>query len=302
MSAVADRTETLTQPEVAAPGYPARPVRVIEPWKRGIRHRVAEVIRHRGMFVYYGRSFVKRRYRNTWLGWIWLPLRSLIDTVMKAFLFGGLLSVAYDGKPSVIVISFATGGWLLFQRTSYWGTRSMRVSRTFIRNAHPPWLPRLVAIIVPALVDFFFATVVAIFALFYYWVVRGTLYLVPSKALLLGIVGYVMLTVMGMALGFCLAPFTQFSRDIRYTFTYVMMVWYYLTPIVYTSGSVPSQYQSIIKYNPLTAPLELVSRGFLGGPSPAKQSLVISVVFMFFLVFAGLKVVNRFERSAVGRL
>jgi ABC-type polysaccharide/polyol phosphate export permease len=302
MSAVADRPKTAPQPEVAPPAHPStRPVRVIEPWKRGIRHRMGDVVRHRRMFGYYGRSFVRRRYRNTWLGWIWLPLRSLIDTVMKAFLFGGLLSVSY-GKPSVIVISFATGGWLLFQRTSYWGTRSMRVSRTFIRNAHPPWMPRLVAIIIPAFVDFLFSVVVAVIALFYYWIIRGTLYLVPSKAMLLAFAGYGMLIVMGMSLGFFMSPFTQFSRDVRYTFTYVMMVWYYLSPIVYTRQTIPEQYQSIMKYNPLTAPLELVQKGFLGAPGPEKASVVVSLVFMLFLIWAGLAMVNRFERSAVGRL
>lgn len=303
MSAVADRAETLTPPQPAtAPPRPAQPVQVIEPWQRGIRHRMSDVLWHRHMFLYFGRSFVKRRYRNTWLGWIWLPLRAGADTIMKAFLFGGLLSGVYFGKPAVIVISFGTGGWLLFQRTSYWGTRSMRISRSFIRNAHPPWMPRLVAIIVPSLVDYFFATVVAIVAVIYYWIARGTLYLVPSKALLIGLAGYALLIVMGMSLGFCLAPFTQFSRDVRYTFTYVMMVWYYLTPIVYTSQSVPPQYESIIKYNPLTAPLELVYMGFLGAPGPAPISLAISLVFMVFLIWAGLAMVNRFERSAVGRL
>ncbi len=303
MSAVADRREALPQTAPAPVHAPAgRPVRVIEPWRKGIRHRFKDARRQKGLFWYYGRSFIKRRYRNTWLGWIWLPLRPLIDTLSKAFIFGGLLSGVYYGKPAIVFMAFGNAGWLLFQRSSYWGSRSMRMSRSFVKNAHPPWLPKLLAIVVPTMMDFFFSILIALIALVYYWVVRGQLYLVPNHGMLIGVTGYSMLIVMGMALGFCLAPFTQFTRDIRYLFAYFMMFWYYVTPIVYTASSIPPQYQPIARNNPLTAPLQLVSHGFLGTPGPTQTSMVISVIFMFTLAFLGLWVVNRFERAAVGRI
>jgi homopolymeric O-antigen transport system permease protein len=306
VSTVADRKDAIpeTAAPAAAPAHAGKPVRVIEPWRKGVRHRIGEARRQRGMFWYYGRSFVKRRYRNTWLGWIWLPLRPAIDTVSKAFVFGGLMSQPYYGKPSIVFMALGNAGWLLFQRSSYWGGRSMRMSRSFVRNAHPPWLPKLLAIVVPTLVDFVFSIAIAVIALAYYYFVRGQFYLVPNHGLLIGLTGYVMLTIMGMSLGWCMAPFTQFTRDIRYLFAYVMMFWYYVSPIVWTPDSIPHKYQVIAKYNPVTAPLQLVSHGFLGSdvPGPTSVTLTISVVFTLCLASLGLWMINRFERAAVGRL
>ncbi|MGE5272771.1 MAG: ABC transporter permease [Verrucomicrobiota bacterium] len=299
MSAVAERQST---PQTAVPANVGAPVKVIEPWQRGLRNRFKEAVRGRGMIPYYGKSYIRRRYRNTWLGWIWLPLRPAIDNISKAFLFGGLLGAQYGDRPAIIFLTFGNSGWLLFQRTSYWGTRSMRVSRSFVRNAHPAWLPRLVAILIPSAMDFFLSVVVAIAAVLYYWIFRGEMYLVPSKAMLIGIGGIIWLAALGVGLGWCLAPFSQFTRDIRYSFVYVMQFWYYVTPVVYDLDHIPKQYRVIAEYNPLTAPVMLVRHGFLGTGFPPHTSMMVAVIGVFVFLLLGLSMVNRFERSAVSRL
>lgn len=298
MSTVADRPQA--PPQTVPAVRPAAPVRVLEPWRSGVRYRLAEAWRYRRMIPYYGRSFIRRRYRNTWLGWIWLPLRPALDTLGKAFVFGGLLSVPYHGIPSIIYIAFSGAGWLLFQRTSYWGARSMRVSRSFLKNAHPSWMPKLSAIVFPAGMDFFFSIAIAFGAVVWYWIARGNLYLTPQMGI--GVVGILMLLAMGLGLGFCLAPFSQFTRDVRFSYVYVMQFWYYLTPIVYTAQGPPAPYQPVITYNPLTAPVQLTQQGFLDAPGPAAASVVSSLVFLVLILLLGLRMINRFERTAVGRL
>lgn len=300
MSAVAEREGA---PETAAPAEVGRPVRVIEPWNRGIRNRIREAVRDWRLIPYYGRSYIRRRYRNTWLGWLWLPLRPAIDNISKAFVFGGLAGVHYGDRPAIIFLTFGNSGWLLFQRTSYWGTRSLRVSRTFVRQAHPAWLPKLIAVLIPSAMDFFFSVIVAIAAVAYYWVFRGQMYLVPSKAMLIGIGGILWLAVLGLGLGWCLSPYSQYSRDIRYSFVYVMQFWYYVTPVVVDLDHVHNRtVRSIMEYNPLTAPVMLVRYGFLGTGFPPHTSMMVAVVGVFVFLFLGLATVNRFEQAAVSRL
>lgn len=300
MSAVAERQGT---PETAVPAGVDKPVHVIEPWRRGIRARIGEVGRQGGMIGYYGRSYIRRRYRNTWLGWIWLPLRPAIDTISKAFVFGGLAGVNYGDRPAIIFLAFGNSGWLLFQRTSYWGTRSLRVSRTFVRHAHPAWLPKLIAILIPSAMDFFLSVAVAIAAVAYYWVFQGQMYLVPSKAMLIGIGGILWLAALGLGLGWCLSPFSQYSRDIRYSFVYVMQFWYYVTPVVVDIDHIQNRtVRTIMEYNPLTAPVMLVRYGFLGTGFPPHISMVVAAIAVFVFLLLGLSTVNRFERAAVSRL
>src|SRR5438874_183627 len=99
MSAVA------TTPEKAADRViprPDAPVRVIEPWRSGVRHRLVDLWHDRGMLPYYGKQYVERRYRNTWLGWIWLPLRPILTVASQVLFFGSFLQVGGGDRPYII--------------------------------------------------------------------------------------------------------------------------------------------------------------------------------------------------------
>ena len=297
MSAVA------TRPRTAAPAAqpPAAPIRVIEPWKHGIRARLHDVWRHRRLIPYYGKCYIMRRFKNTWLGWIWLPLRPGVDMLTKAFFFGGFLGVSSGDRPYIIFFTFGSCGWVLFESMSRWGARAIRMSNRFVKNAHAPWLPRMMGLILPGLVDFALYTAVAIGAIFYYLATRGKLYIVPSTAVGIACLGIVLLAAWGLALALIMAPLTQGVRDVRYLFNYVTAFWYYMTPITYPISSLPPKYQPIAELNPLTAPVEMVKYGFLQTAPPTVTEYAACLIGLVVFGTFGLWMFNRFERAAVER-
>src|SRR5438094_501448 len=88
------RESTIPAAEVPAPARRRpRGVRVYTPGHR-YAFRLLDLWRYRGLLRYFGKLYVKRRYRRTWLGWIWVPLRPSADMAGRVLLFGGLLSVS----------------------------------------------------------------------------------------------------------------------------------------------------------------------------------------------------------------
>src|SRR5262249_37796652 len=153
--AVAEKpTEAVALPRVTS-AVASAPVHVIEPWRPGIASRLLELVRYRRLLFLFGKEFLMRRVRNTYLGWIWLPLRPGIDILTKAFCCGVILGANGGARPYVIFFTFGSCGWIVFERVNFWSTRSMRMSNAFVRRAYAPRLPRFFSVLVPAAFDFF---------------------------------------------------------------------------------------------------------------------------------------------------
>jgi ABC-type polysaccharide/polyol phosphate export permease len=277
-------------------------VHVIEPWKSGVFHRLKDVWYDRRLLSYYTKCCIQRRYKNTWLGWLWLPLRPGLDMLSKALFFGGFLGVSSGDRPYIIFFTFGTCGWVLFESLTRWGAKGLRMSNTFIKGAYAPRLPRILSLVGAASFDLFLYTVVAFAAVFYYLFAKGTLYVTPSKEVLIAGLGLVLLAAWGLTLALFLSPLSLYARDVRYSFNYVTQFWYFLTPIAYPISSLPPQYQSIAEANPLTAPVEMVKYGFLQTAPPTTKSITTCLIGLAVLGALGLWSFMRFERAAVQRL
>jgi lipopolysaccharide transport system permease protein len=155
------------------------PIHVIRPWQTGVIKQFTDVIVWRRLMKFYGVSYMLRRVRKTWLGWIWIPLKPGIDILSRTFFFHQVLGAKSGDRPYFIFIAFGTAGWTIFHSVSHWATRAMRMSRVILKNAYVPRLTRLLAVLYPAALDFFMNSIVAIGAIFYYWFTRGKLYVNP---------------------------------------------------------------------------------------------------------------------------
>src|SRR5205085_9791183 len=112
------------------------PLRVHGPWRVGVFPRLHEVWHHRAVIPYFGRQFIVKRYRKTYLGTLWIPLKPVIDIASKALLFGGFLQVSGGDRPYFITVAFASAGWQMFDSCIRWGVRGVRVVRSTVKGVH----------------------------------------------------------------------------------------------------------------------------------------------------------------------
>ena len=278
------------------------PVRVISPRRRGAVESVREAWRHRHLVPFFGRRFVEKQYLRTWLGWVWIPLRPVLDVGARMFVFGGLFGASSEGVPYSIYLLIGMSTWELFERTAYWATRSLEVNRRFIRRIYVPRLTVLVSAIFPGLVNYAIYIVLAVITLVVVWIAQGTLYLELGPDTLLFIPGMALLLALALSVGLWLSVYGAQARDVRFSLTYVTTFWFFVTPIVLPLSKIPDKYRTIVELNPLTAPIMMVKQGLLGTQAVPALSVVSAIVAIIVVGGGGLWFFSRSEDMAVDSL
>jgi homopolymeric O-antigen transport system permease protein len=277
-------------------------VRAAGPWQAGVFPRFRELWRHRSVIPWMGKEFIVKRYRATYLGLLWIPLRPGMDIITQTFIFGGVLQVASGDRPYFIFIAFGRAGWMIFDRSLHWSARSVRFSNSVARGLHCPRMLIQAATIFPTMMDFLLYMLIAIIGLFYFLLVKGNWYLAPPVQMPVGFLGLFVMILFGIGAGLFIAPIAGNTKEIRYVLTYFISFIYFLTPIVKPLTHLHGLYYTIALWNPLTAPIEMVNYGFLGTNDLKPQSILSSAIALVVVIVTGLWFQSRFERAAVARL
>ncbi len=278
------------------------PVVAFEPWRHGAIPRMHEAWYHRRLLGYTSAQFILKRYRQTYLGWLWIVLRPAIQIATTTLFVGGFLQAQYGDRPAIIFISFSGAGWIIFERAFHWGMRSVRMTAALSKGLHMPRFLAAVSAAAPAFVDFFMHFLVAMGAVAFFIITQGTNYLAPPPQWIIAIVGLIWMVSWGLVIGLITGPLMMITKEVRYLQTYVLQLWMIVTPVVYDINHIPEKYRAIAEYNPLTAPIEMIQFGFLSTSPVPFKSLATSLITFTILLFGSLSLFSRFERAAVARL
>lgn len=249
-------------------------VTIISPRPTGPLEPVRELWRHRRLVRFWGHRFLRKMYVRTWLGKAWIPLRPTLDVASRVLVFGAVLSVPSGGVPYILFLLVGQSAWELFERTAYWSTRAFELNRRFLRRLYVPRLTLLAGSTAPALVNYAVLTVLTGIAVAWFVVVDGVLHLELGSDLWMVPAGLGLALALALSMGLWLCILGARARDVRFTLSYVLGFWLYLTPVVYPLSEVPAGLRSLVQVNPMTAPIELVKQGVLGVGQLETLSLV----------------------------
>jgi lipopolysaccharide transport system permease protein len=83
---------------------------------------------------------------------------------------------------------------------------------------------------------------------------------------------------------FCAATIVTY-RDVRYVISFVMQLWLFGTPVLYTLDIIPVKWHTLYALNPMVGMIAGFRASVMGGPFPARVILISSVAAA--LLFAG---------------
>lgn len=277
-------------------------LRVLEPRQPGVRERALEAWRYRRLVSYFGRTYIEKTYKKTWLGWIWVPLRPVLNVGTRVAVFGGLLGAPSSGKPYLLFFLVGTSAWQLFSQTALWSTRSIELSRRVLKRVYVPRLTVFVAALAPSMLNFLLYLLLTIVMVVYYVAVAGVFHLELGVRTMLTLAGLVLAVGIAFSIGLWLSIFAALARDVRFGLSYVLGVWFFVTPVIYPLSAVPERFQTAASLNPLTAPIEMVRAGLLGVGEVPPVALSVTLVFIGLVGISGLWFFNRSEAAALDSL
>ena len=195
------------------------------------------------------RDFTER-YSGSALGFVWSFIYPLINILIYMIIFGSLMGARLPGTSSVwgygVYLISGLVPWMAFANTV---TRSSMVfldKKNIISKIHLD-LPTLPLFIVLSETITFVVTLILFFGILLITGYTFSPYLVFIPVI------YFIQQIFAYSLGFFLAMFVVFLRDLREVVTIGFQIWFWFTPIVYVFEILPPLAQQILIWNPALA-------------------------------------------------
>lgn len=195
------------------------------------------------------RDFIER-YSGSALGFIWSFIYPLINILIYMIIFGSLMGARLSGNTSIwgygVYLVAGLVPWTAFANTVTRASTVFLDKKNIIAKIHVD-LPTLPLFIVISETITFVVTLVIFLAILLFAGVTLSWYLALIPVL------YLIQQVFAYALGFFLAMFVVFLRDLKEVVAIAFLIWFWFTPIVYVFDILPAFVQQVLIWNPMTA-------------------------------------------------
>jgi lipopolysaccharide transport system permease protein len=271
---------------------------VLEPRTHGWWLALTETWQYRWCIGYFGVSTLRKKYRRTWLGALWIPLKPGYSVASKLLIFGGILGVSSGTTPYPVFFLFAQAGWYLFFETALWSCRSLEVARPVLKRIELPRLPVMLGALMIGLVESVVYAVFAMLGLLYYVIRAHVFYLHFTHRVVLLPVGIFFLTMLGLGVGLMLSVVGQRARDVRFALHFGMGFLMYMTPVLYPLSQVPNHWRPLAEGNPVTGAIEMTKDGLFSSHELTLSCAIVTIVATIVLWVPGLWLYHRRDVQA----
>jgi lipopolysaccharide transport system permease protein len=271
---------------------------VIKPRERLLQVDFKELWRYRDLCTLFVRRNITTQFKQTILGPLWYIIQPALTVIMYMVVFGGIAKIPTDGLPQPL---FYLSGICLWQ---YFSDCLTKTSSTFTANAGifgKVYFPRLVVPVSNVLSNLVRFSVqlglfLVVYAIYQIFIIPGQIH-TNWYALLLPVL---VLMLAGLALGFGIlfSSMTTKYRDLQLLLDFFIRLWMYATPVIYPLSTITNEkLRFVMSLNPLTGIVEAFKYGFLGEGVFSWGLLGYSFAFMVVLLFVGIVVFNRVQRT-----
>jgi lipopolysaccharide transport system permease protein len=101
----------------------------------------------------------------------------------------------------------------------------------------------------------------------------------------------------GLGGGILISSLTTRYRDLSYLITFGVQLLMFATPIIYTVDRIDPEYRKILMLNPLSPIIETFRYAYLGVGNFSLLSLLYSFFWMIILLFTGIVVFNKVQKT-----
>jgi lipopolysaccharide transport system permease protein len=250
---------------------------------------LAELREYRELLFFFVWRDVKVRYKQTVLGALWAVIQPLLTTFLFTVLFGrfGGMSRQVSG-PYALHVFVGMMPWTFFSNAVTLAANSMVGNSHLITKVYFPRILVPASSIVSSLVDFAISFLVLAVMMAAYGV-TPTWRIVTMPLFVAGTV------IAATGAGVLFAALIVTYRDVRYVLSFVMQLWLFASPVLYTLDIIPPQYRWWYAINPIAGMISGFRTSLLGGPFPL-DVIAISTAATVILAFAGVRYFQQVER------
>lgn len=252
---------------------------IIRPQK-GLNLNLKELWQYRELFYFFTWRDIKVKYKQAFLGFLWVILQPLLTMLIFTFL-GIILKIPSEGVPYPVFAFSGLMFWTLFSSSVSNAGNSMVSNASIIKKLYFPRLIIPISSILVAAFDFIIGFLVYVGLILYFDVSVSVL-----KIIILIPVSLLLTVICSFGIGSLLAALNVKYRDVRYIIPFFIQSLMFLTPVIYPVTLFQSAWAKyLMAINPMTGTIELARNAILDKPLDYPTILIstISAVIFFFL-------------------
>ena len=186
---------------------------------------------------------VRSKYKNSFLGVVWSFLNPLLQIVVYAIIF----SLILKNKQENYAIFLCCGiiPWTFFSSAINKSAFTIIENGNIIKKVYFPREIIPISVVVAEAINFLISTIIILG----FVIIGGigiTKYLLFYPIIL--ITQYLVI----ISIAFVVSSICVYFRDLQHFIGIILQLLFYATPIIYSQDNIPSEYQWILKINPMT--------------------------------------------------
>lgn len=256
------------------------------------RFSIRELFSYRDLLLIFSYRHLKLRYRQTFLGVIWVLLQPLLLCSIFSLVFGKFANLPSNGAPYTLFALSAFIPWSFFFQTVHRASTTFIQERELISKVYFPRILLPLSIASAVIVDFLVGVILfGILCFFFNYSITLNILLVPFL--------FLPLFLISCATSLFFSSLNIFFRDIALIVPFFLQMGMYLCPIAYSKDLVPDAYLFYYRLNPLLGIIEAFRFSFLGLQTFPIQDFIYSCFCSVILFFISYLFFQKTERKFV---
>jgi lipopolysaccharide transport system permease protein len=213
------------------------------------------------------------RYKQSALGWTWAALQPLALMGIYTVIFTRVATVATSGIPYPVFVFSGLLPWIFFSSTISNAVHGLILYPNLLTKMYFPREIIPLSYLVASLADFCIASLIMAGLMVHYRVALTwhVLYAIPIVSLLAGFAASIALFFSAVQVRF---------RDVGLAMPFLLQVWMFTVPVVYSLQSVPERFRSLYLLDPISGLIEGFRVAVIHGRTPDFKTLVLSAVIV----------------------
>ena len=269
---------------------------VIQPHAKLMDLNLKEVWRYRDLLLLFVKRDFTAQYKQTILGPLWHFIQPVFTTIVFLLVFGKIANIPTDGIHPVLFYMSGITIW------NYFSACLNATSNTFVANAGifgKVYFPRLViplSTVLSNMVKFGIQFLLLLAAMVWFGFKDQQFHFGISWLLIPLLV--LMMAGLGLGLGIIISSLTTKYRDFTVLIGFAVQLLMYATPVAYPLSFLKGKsYAAWIAWNPLTPIVEAFRYALFGTGTVDSFGLLFSGGFIVIVLFFGMLVFSKVERT-----
>lgn len=246
--------------------------------------RITEVMKYRSMLYGMISSELRTRYKGSVLGFLWTFVNPLLTLVVYYIVFKTVMRVQMDHYTAFLFVGLLA--WNMFSSAALSATGVIIRQANLVKKIYFPREILPLSVVGASVVNYVLSLLILIpflllsgFRPSWLWAYLPLILLVE--------------TLIASGFGLLLASVNVYLRDVEHMLGIIMLLWFYMSPVVYSVQMIPHRYAQVFSLNPMTGILSAYQSIFYFGRPP---DFLYSIIFSLAITVVGWLVFNKLSR------